>query len=382
MKPKQMMLFAIAVGCGLVAMICAQQVLSGNKAPEQEMVKILVARTDIDLGVPLDESNVGFRDWPKSNMLEGSITTKEEYAGHASKVRVAANQPVLLNYLGPNGQVGVSSMIPKGMTMVTVQVDITQLHGGLLRPGSYVNITAAITKPMGNGRPDVTSVKSVLKCVKVLAVGSTIAGSEQAQKDSSGGAKVETVSLVTYPQKARLLQLAKALSNNRICFELLGEEDKSQDDLQDLDESSFKQHLADLQGTPKEELPEPTKVATADKPTGSSFSEYLKKQPVAPEVVELGRQPLKPTWRIEIYSGEKKTVQEHELPDDPTQTKVTTEVGPSASSQWTSPFMKFFTRKRSSKAAVQDTQNGSPDEDVTEKPTEKSASNDTDTLRQ
>ena len=131
MKPKQMMLFAVAIGCGLVAMLGAQQILSGNKPVEQEMVKILVARMDIDPGVPLDKSNVGFTEWPKEKIPEGAITKEEEFAEHALKIRVSPNMPVLIPYLGPKGVVGVGSMIPAGMNLVTLPVDLTQTHSGL-----------------------------------------------------------------------------------------------------------------------------------------------------------------------------------------------------------------------------------------------------------
>ena len=73
MKSKQLMLFAVAICCGLVAMIGAQQILSGNKPVEQEMVRILVAKADIGPGVPLNESNVGFKNWPKDNVLDLSL---------------------------------------------------------------------------------------------------------------------------------------------------------------------------------------------------------------------------------------------------------------------------------------------------------------------
>ena len=103
MKPKQMMLFAVAIGCGLVAMLGAQQILSGNKSDEPEKVKILVAKTDIDPGIPLDKMNVGFKEWPKDSIPEGAITKEEEFADHALRHRVSASFPILLAELGPKG---------------------------------------------------------------------------------------------------------------------------------------------------------------------------------------------------------------------------------------------------------------------------------------
>lgn len=318
MKPKQMMLFAVAIGCGLVAMLGAQQVLSGNKAPEQEMVKILCAKTDIDAGVLLDDSNVVFKDWPVGNVLEGAITTKEEYVEHASKIKVSPNMPILKSYLGPKGQAGFASLIPKGMTVTTLPVDLTMTHSGLLRPGSFVSVTCAVTRQArGADRTESTMIRTVLKRVKVLAVGSQIAGSDATSKDGTP-AKVENVSFVTFPRQANLLNLAMIVSNRRMQFTLLGEEDQSTDDTEDLDETALAQRSAELMGEgnksnqENQRREEPNSVAA--KPEGSSFGEYLKRQPIAIEVAELGKQPARPTWKMEIYKGNTKEVHELELP--------------------------------------------------------------------
>ncbi len=374
MKPKQMMLFAVAIGCGLVAMIGAQQILSGNRPPEQEMVKILVAKLDIDPGIPLDDSNVGFREWPKENAPEGCITRKEEFAEHALKIRVSPNMPVLLPYLGPKGQVGISSMIPKGMTLVTLPVDSTQTHSGLLRAGSYVTVSCVVDRPGREGRV-ASSIKTVLKRVKVIAVGDKIAGTDVATKEANA-VKVENISFVTYPRQAMLLNLAKVVSNGRMQFAMLGEEDKSVDDTQDLDEASLAKRTNELFGDKGSELLEnPLNIAKPEpvskvRPTGSSFSEYLKQQPVAPQVAELGKNPSRPTWRVEIYSGSKKEVHEHELPEEPVAAPTKS---PDVSEQWTAPLMKFFSRKRSSKQEIQETQSTPADDMRTDRPSEKSA---------
>lgn len=357
MKSKQMMLFAVAIGCGLVAMIGAQAILSGNQAPEQEMIKILVALKDMDPGTPLDETNVGFKEWPKDNAPEGFITTKEEFAGHAIKIRVSPAMPVLTPYLGPKGQVGVASMIPKGMTLVSLPVDSTQTHSGLLRAGSYVAVSCAISRRLRDGQES-TAIKTVLKRVKVIAVGDKIAGNDVAQKDPNA-VKVENISFVTYPRQAKLLHLAKVVSAGRLQFALLGEEDKSSEDEQDLDETMLAQRSRELENssdTPDENSTAAKAKApvTKDRPNGSSFSEYLKQQPVAPEVAQLGKNPSRPVWRVEIYNGDKKEIYEHDLPDG--HQPVAPAATPTIGDQWTSPLMKFFSRKRTPKVEIQETE--------------------------
>ena len=354
MKPKQMTLFAVAVSCGLVAMIGAQQVLSGNRAPEQEMVNILVAKGDIDPGVPLDKSNVGFKEWPKDNVPDGAITKEEEYTDHALKIRLSTNMPVLMPYLGPKGQVGITSLIPMGMTMVSLAVDSTMTHSGLLRAGSYVNVTCAITRQArDNSNRETTSIKTVLKRVKVIAVGDKIAGSETS-KDPNG-AKIENISFVVFPRQANLFYLAKEISKGRMQLALLGEADKSTEDTQDLDQAALDSARNDLLGEKANDMVEGqfknTSVALPKEPDapakpriqGGSFSEYLKQQPVAPEVVDLGKRPSKSMWIIEIWNGDKKDIHELEIDEEPAEIPVS---APPIGKQLTPPLMRFFTRKK------------------------------------
>ena len=53
MKMKSLVLLAMAIGCGLVAMLGVRQVLSGDKGPAVETAKVLVAVTNIMPGQPL-----------------------------------------------------------------------------------------------------------------------------------------------------------------------------------------------------------------------------------------------------------------------------------------------------------------------------------------
>lgn len=384
MKPKQMMLFAVAISCGLVAMIGAQQILSGNKAPEQEMVEILVAKMDIDPGIPLDKFNVSMRKWPKETVPDGAITSEEQWAEHALKIHVSPNMPVLVPYLGAKGAMGITSMIPEGMTLVTLPVDSAMLHSGLLRPGSFVSISCTIDREQPNNRPKTTQVKTVLKRVKVIAVGDKMAGTDVATKEPNPG-KVENVSFVTFPQQAKLLLLAKAVSNSRIHLTILPESDKSTDDLQDLDDDALAKRCSELYGDKSLELKEPEQKALTEtrdnEPRGKSgFSEYLKQQAVVSEVTDLGKAPTRATWKIQIYRRDTPEIHEVELPPEPEAAEPVKE--PVIGEDWASPILKFFTRKPSVRQSVEETQSTRSDDSPAELPVEKSAAKSAETIRQ
>ena len=379
MKPKQMMLFAIAIGCGLVAMIGAHQILSGNRAPEQQMVDILVSKLDIDPGVPLDDSNVGLRKWPVDTVPEGAITKREDWAERSLKIHASPNMPIVTNFLAAKGAVGITSLIPSGMRAISLPVDAAQAHSGLLRPNSYVTISCTIVNEQrDNNRRPSTQIKTVLNKVKVIAVNNQIAGSEESKKD--GPTKIENITLVVFPMQEKLLLLAKSLSRDKIHTAILPEGDKSSDDSRDLDDADFAKRSSDLLG--EKSIANET-IATIEKveerPSGNSFSNYLKEQVVTPGVAELGKGPSESVWKIEIYRGDKKEIQEVELPQLPDSTSSNEQ---RVEKNWTAPIMKFFSGKRSAKSPVQETHSKPPGELEMNFKDEKSATVPTDALRQ
>jgi hypothetical protein len=112
---------------------------------------------------------------------------------------------------------------------------------------------------------------------------------------------------------------------------------------------------------------------------GGSFSEYLKQQPVAPEVADLGKRPSKSTWRIEVWNGDRKDVHEVELEEEPVETPPT---APTLGNQWTAPLMRFFTRKKSEPLMIEETQNDAADDVRSNSYKEKSATGPLKTVRQ
>lgn len=355
MKSKSLVLLAVAAGCGLVAMLGVQQMLSGGKQPAQAKVRILIAKADIDPGMPLDKTNVGFKDWPKDAVPEGAITKEEDYADRALKHRVGPGQPILTSELGGKGEIGVEVQIPEGMTLVTYPVTATMTHSGLLKPGSFVDVSAAIEYAQKSGGKRV-EIKPVLQCVQVLAVGNQIAGTDASAEGTPKDAK--NVSFLVFPLQGQLLQLAYKKSNGAIQLALRGKTDKSLTNTRDISEQSMSMLSNQLLGETEEAKPkDDSRPSVAAKPK-SSIRSLVKRQTSQVEM-EVGDQATRRTWKIEVFQGNKKEVQEIDWPDEPVANATPSSAN--AKQGWSSPLMQFFSGRPKHESGSTNSPNSSPD---------------------
>ena len=346
MKPNKLILLAVAAGCGLVAMLGVQQMMSGNKAATAK-TNILIAKAEIGAGMPLDKSNVGFKEWPTDSLPEGAVLKEEEFAERTLKHRVGPGQPILITELGNKGDTGIEVQIPEGMTMVTIPVNATQTHSGLLKPGAYVDVLATIEYSMKDGVKVVKSQK-ILQCLKVLAVDDLVAGTEAAPTTTGATAKeAKNISFLVYPMQGQLLQLAVKKSNGAVQLNLRGKSDKTLTNAGDLTEEALTKLSNQLFGDAEEPTGNKSFSTVSSTPSSTPSSKpksairRLVKSETNPAVSEVGDQPSKQTWKIEIFQGDKREVQEVSLPDEPTPVKLPSSLN--ATQNWSIPLLKFFT---------------------------------------
>lgn len=310
MKPKSLILFAVAGACGLVAMIGAQQLLSANRGPATPMKRALVAKADVPMGVKLTKDLVAFKELPVDAVPEGAVTKDEEIEDHALQTRAYAGQVILLAQLGEKGVYGTSIEIPKGMRLITVPVTSTMIHSGIMKPGDRVDVVLTYN----SNRPGVGNqayTKTILEYIQVFAMGDLKMGVEP--NDGKGTSKeVKNVSLLVSPLQAEITKLAE--SKGTIHLTLRSVQDTEHVASRGTDEAQ----LADLQAelsehrTRPEPTPAPQPVAKEeDPPAKPSFSEFLQ----TPKVAETPEPPVKPTWKIEVFQGEERKIHEVDLPE-------------------------------------------------------------------
>jgi len=299
MKTKSMVLLAMALGCGLVAMLGVQQILSGEQKAK-DTVKVLVAKQEIPPGVKLDATQVSFEDYPRENAPPGAVMTPEQYEERALKVRAYPGDVVLQAKLGERGDYGASCSIHKGLRVVTVPVNMTTVHSGMIRPGDRIDVlcTYTIRRP---GQQEISKTKVVLEYIEVFAIDRNREG----EGESTKGAKAENLSVLVTPEQANVLMLAS--NKGKLQMALRNSEDKDEAKVATVDDQIFDEFQA-TKGAEKEQKPdeEPKKESAPD------LTKFLQaaaaaKPPSEPE-------PSEEVWAIEIFEGDTRRVETIKLP--------------------------------------------------------------------
>jgi pilus assembly protein CpaB len=336
MKMKSLVLLAMAIGCGLVAMLGVQQVLSGDKKPPTEMGKVLVAITTIMPGQPLDDSNVAFKEWDKKDIPLGAVTNHEEYQERSLRVSATPNEPIMVAKLNEKGVFGGSSEIPKGMRVATVPVTATKTHSGLILPGDRVDVVVTYTmshhapNQLNSQNGEIRKAKTILQYIEVFATDNV-----RQSAVPNGDAKevvAKNISLVVTPDQYVLLMLAE--SKGQISLALRHRGDNTESQASEVDETAF-EHLKVTRGQKKDDGKgdplddEPVKVA-----------EVPKKPEVKPEPVK-----EKPSWTLKVFEGDKLREEQVELPEDP---DAAAKAGAKAGAGWMEFFQKAIQHNRAS----------------------------------
>lgn len=207
MRPKSLLLLALALGCGLVASIGISQVMDRNGHPQAkiETVPIYVAIHNINLGDPIDAKMLSLQEWPKDKVPKGAVSTLEELQGRRPRAAIIEGEPILEGKLLDKGQIADPiRSITKGMRLYTIKVDAEKSAAGLLGPGDRVDVQLFARKDERSGVKTAKS-KVILQNVRVFAVDQLV------QRAAEGGEErsvAKTISLLLKPEQASKLALA------------------------------------------------------------------------------------------------------------------------------------------------------------------------------
>lgn len=171
--------------------------------------KVVVAKTDIDLGSRLNTLMLKVADWPKSSVPEGAVSDPELLKDRVVKTTVLAGEPVLESKLAPVGtKAGLSAVIGEGKRAMTVRVNDVVGVAGFALPGNYVDIvvnTEDESVKQADGRNKSIS-KIVLDHILVLAV-----AQESSVREEGKPRVVNAVTLEVTPEQAEKLDLARSV---------------------------------------------------------------------------------------------------------------------------------------------------------------------------
>jgi len=322
MRMKTVALLVVAVGCGLVAMLGVRQAMNGKpKGAQEKKVSVLVAVTEIPVGTPLTPENVTFRERSVSSVPEDAIRTEEEFAERSAASPFLPDDVIRLAKLTEPGVRGKSVQIPEGMRVVSVKVNDTQTHSGMLAPGDRVDVLVTYSSRGQRGLN--TKTKTLLEYVELFATGNKTV--TDGKKDNEG--QVKNVSLLVTPEQANYVYLAERKGELSLVWRNVADDEQVQVATVDerlmeelsgtVDKNSFGAYGSPY-GFPSEDI----------EPTPSVESWLTQQEPIQPEPVPEPEpepitiaqaepeNPSTPTWKLVIYSGEQAETVEFDLPQE------------------------------------------------------------------
>ena len=338
MKTKSFLMLAVAVGCGLIAMLGVQHTLSkSNGENKEESVEVLHAVTDISPGVFLDDTNVAFKTMPISSIPDGAVTLREEYEQRALKSHTVEGEIIMKAKLGEKGAAGAAIAIPQGMLVVTVPVDKTANHSGQLMPGDHVDVFVTY-KQQEIGKGTIQRTKCILQCLKVFSADSI--------RDTTGSEAPEinakNISLLVKPDDAGLLNMA--VQKGTIHLALRAPGDLEIRDIPEYDDSALlsagkngKQKNNSSSPSPSERIVQKTQVVSSDVVNSSvqNKRELIQNQlNASANIVSKGEtakeeeeEEAGPVWKLQIYDGE--VLREVDVELEPSETDAVSKLLPS-----------------------------------------------------
>jgi pilus assembly protein CpaB len=343
MKMKSLVLLAMAIGCGLVAMLGVRQVLSGDKGPAVETAKVLVAVTTIMPGQPLDDTNVSFKDWPKDRIPQGAVTTHEQYMERSLRVSAVPNEVIMAAKLNEKGVFGGSSEIPAGMRVATVPVTTTQTHSGLILPGDRVDVVVTYTMHKMTGGQmntqvgEIRKARTILQYIEVFAT-DNIRISSGSNGENTKEVSAKNISLLVTPDQYNLLALAA--EKGKITLALRHRGDKEEVHAKSYDEQIFETDgIARGSEDKKEDDSENEGNGKSKKDVRQALEKEQTKVALAAKDDKEAKEE-KPSWKLKVYEGDKLREEQVELPAGPEPTGKE----PSKAGKQLQQFLKSFFR--------------------------------------
>jgi pilus assembly protein CpaB len=195
--------------------------LNRNPQLHSSTVQVVVAATNLPVGVTLAAKDLTTVDWFSDTLPNGAFTKPDAVLGRPLLYPLVAKQPVLQSDIGVEGAgIGLAGKIPPGMRATALKSNEISGVAGFLYPGSHVDVLVTFT-PSGGNQP---MTKTVLQNVQVLTAGQTIEPDPQGRPHS-----VNVVTLLVDPEDSQRLQLASSQGN--IQFVLRSGADQKQAEL-------------------------------------------------------------------------------------------------------------------------------------------------------
>lgn len=210
MRPKSLILLAMALGCGLVAAVGINQIMARPSGDAVETTSIVVAKREILKGDLIKPDDIRLQEWRKDSLPDGAIEKIEDLQDKRVRTTIFVGEPLLGKKLVDGKDEG-GIEIPPGMKAVTVKVDDVAQLGGLIKPGDNVDVLVHVVADTSKNIM-ATSTTRFLQNVKVLATDQVVERPAPGEPPTVA----KTVTLLVSPRDAMRVTLASEIGNIRL----------------------------------------------------------------------------------------------------------------------------------------------------------------------
>jgi pilus assembly protein CpaB len=210
MKVKQWMPIVLAVVLGLAALKLTRDRMGRAQAPSTgaNVAERVVATRDIAPGEQITPGDLALGKVVADSIPAGSFQAVGDLKDRVAMTGIVKGQPVLESVLAPVGAAaGMQALIPPGMRATTIQVNEFSGVGGLLTPGSKVDIISVVKTDEKEG----VVARTIVQNVEIRAVGRQITNTADKEAKSADGTPApmpSNVTLLVTPEQAEQIQLA------------------------------------------------------------------------------------------------------------------------------------------------------------------------------
>lgn len=187
MSPARIIILLVALAAGIGAAVLMQRP-GKAPAPRAEIqaaptVPVLVAAADIPIGNTLAAADIRWIDWPLASVPPGVVRKDEtpqaeaEITGQVARYALLGSEPIRREKLIKTDGTGfLSAVLPSGMRAIAITTDSRGANtaGGFILPNDRVDVIATLKSEAVNGKGDVYLSETILKNLRVLAIGQNI----------------------------------------------------------------------------------------------------------------------------------------------------------------------------------------------------------------
>ena len=179
-------------------------------ASKEQVHEVLVADSDLPAGTFIKPRHLRWQQWPTDD-VPGTYVLKgprsnDEMIGAVVRGRIAAGEPITDGAVVKPGDRGfLAAVLSPGMRAVSVPINATSSHSGLIFPGDRVDLILTQSLVGNEGEGAIRRVsETVLSDIRIIAMGSD---TKDDPKEGQSNERAKTATFEVTPQQAEQVTL-------------------------------------------------------------------------------------------------------------------------------------------------------------------------------